>query len=1363
MFFRRMNDNTLIKEINSLNFERGELMKLQNDQHLYTVISNKMSSSVKAKQLLFKVFCWSKSRDAGNDYRLFVIKYGGLKASSEIEISDKVFGADSKTKYKIPPISRGSIYLEAVRSLYKSCNYADRNLSKLKVTSGSKLSKKALQIKTVESASDNKEEPEKQLLYDAVKEWIWENLTDSLESQSFFDIPFEGDQINGLALLEDNENLPSAYSSDLDESTSYDKQSINHCEVDDTSSGNLPLEMESRSETPTSRSSSSPVSMDENSNTSLSASCKLKLLNFEKIRTRNQGRILDPHTFDTVPLADHADDSELQSMSACGELFCNMGCICDSISTNYSREETCGLIECVFSCSCTPVFLPANGSASSDSGFITFVAKRPKRNVRPPSKIRDFAVVTNFQTESTAKSETGVFKKKRMYLLDPEKLKASRETPEGGTIRFRSSKKMKEPSKKPPLFASRKSSQKKTVSRKTIQSKVEQSAIEDGKKLKVVLTKLDVDPGDDLPENKKRKLGKAKPQTINSQLQTWLLRRQQSDVSSLTLNKRRQAQKLLAQASPFVSPVKKVLTVDKKVPLKHSKANKVVNNTVTLKSKAPKSKASIAVPVKESNSKSLEPKQEDVKKEEEVKPTIAVLESEKRKQLPKTSARKLGVKARENRTASKLKSQIKSRGLKRKATSVVKPKPSGVSKNRKFPKPEPENNQVDDHIDLILDASDDEQDKDSVPLIYNKELFQFSSNSLITSDTLGIKLTVATVPESDNHTKPLSKSKLKQNATSETSVLGNKSRKNKNSSEKAGVLSSDYASEHWQLVQENLQLEIGNQKSEGKSSSNHENLPQIENTSPGEEQLSDTFEKKYPFMARAPPKTLEDRMKCARVNSTNFLLTCARCRPVSERFFMKNAIRAEQNDILVKWRENLAENSSAVSNDLNNDTNFAESDNVDGNRISEKNESTNNDSSNYTPEDFAEFKSTYVYLNGNRVEIFSNCNWSSKKLKIYERVLKNMENPQTFKFRIGVFCVEIIDNLNKNLTHEKMRHDFDNIRKIVVIKYKLTVDNDTEANKGSKESVENIMAALGKDGQTLQDEKNHDKVSGVLLPEELLNYDGVPENASNDNCNQSSKPETQQISKDVQGKPRKLIILSKKEDYAQFAQQKAIMTLQAVNKDLAKVSENPENKEIEEKLDKDIACDETFDHSLYTFNSGTNSKTSAMDLKEPKKLQVESHPKIVQKEVVKLAPAAQSEKQTNKLHRVMKVSVNSLLSEKDKQYSGKVVKSSEIAKAISQRWHSQKLERKSAEIFERNKILRAKLHANSLQNVKPSLIVAGQRNTSNSLALNPPPDQQKPIVIYRNITDRKRSHDSGYHFLNQFRFFTSAECLSSGS
>ena len=64
-----------------------------------------------------------------------------------------------------------------------------------------------------------------------------------------------------------------------------------------------------------------------------------------------------------------------------------MGCVCDTLLTVFARDDSCGLSECVFHCSCTPVFLSSGGVSSDEAPVVAFVAQRPKRNVRPPSKI----------------------------------------------------------------------------------------------------------------------------------------------------------------------------------------------------------------------------------------------------------------------------------------------------------------------------------------------------------------------------------------------------------------------------------------------------------------------------------------------------------------------------------------------------------------------------------------------------------------------------------------------------------------------------------------------------------------------------------------------------------------------------------------------------------------------------------------------------------------------------------------------------------------------------------------------------------------------------------------------------------------
>ena len=1324
---QKMFDSPLAIEVGLLKLERSKMSKLKDDKSLYDYLIVKVSSELKAKQLLFKIFCWSRAVAKNLDYRLVMVKYGGLKVASEIELSSKLFKVDDKVKFVVPPISsKNKVYLDAARNLAASCEKPGRNESDAERTI-------QIQSDTSNASRTRTADLDKDFLQSAMKQLLWEKFISSLDNQKI-------------------ENEPCVNNIDSEKSVQCRDQydfgdligvsSIENSEVNIESSKVLYPETASQPCSPHSGTSSSTLSVDENSNNSVATTCRRKLINFEKIRTRNQGRVEDPHIPENVPIAELADDSGIEISSQCGNVFCNMGCVCDTLLTVFARDDSCGLSECVFHCSCTPVFLSSGGVSSDEAPVVAFVAQRPKRNVRPPSKIRDFAVVTNFNKRpGPLLNHEVTIKKKRMSLLDHEKLTSDgSDTPDVLRMKNNLQKiiaKKDAASKREPLFSNsilpaKEEKRVKTTS-KAEKTSAKMEETEPGKKLNAKINNVKKQP-----KNSAKKIDKV-IETSNSHLQNWLIRRQLSDKSGIVASKRIKAQKILAQASPFVTPVK----------------NQPISNDQTKKS-----------PSKARQSLRFENKRQGIRNDR----STAILRSNKAvaKQPFKGTKKHPGKTKTRSTTKPKMTPQTKEKS----ELKVAQP-----LKRRKIEKMVKNLSDEEDHVDLFLDASDEEDD--NLPLLYSKTLSQFSSSSMPSEDDSVIKR-----PENENE---FLDKKLSASAAPEVKAVDKRPRESSKSEE-----SSNSRSDHFCDKLHNMAMRCdslvkapemfikptANQTSQfaeiytnSRSTIESKNLNEysenpIRNDGinfPNEETVSDSFEKKYPFMARAPPQTTEERMKCARVDSTNFLLTCARCRPVSERYFMKNAIRAQQNEILMKWREKVTDNNANASMNcvLDSDSESNPGDTLGQfDSLSEESKSS-----------LAEFKSTYVYLNGNRVEIFSNCNWSSKKLKIYETVLKQMDDPKLHKCRFGVFWVEIVDNLQKG-RRGKLRHDFDNIRKTVVIRMKSAVEassnynidesNSAETSKNSEHNA-NVLPFSQKSEEIYRMASISNNQKYVKLsPKDFLNTDQslktdkrltkmectetatyTPE-AKKENTDEkmiSQQVENNKISSDSNSdvpKPRKLIVLSKKDDFAKIARKQSSIPVGLSNQDLIKMQKDS----MVSALDQSMACDETFDHSGYTFGgvhpqvSSSSGKSLQTTLGETANLvSIEKSSKSISNS--RVAAREKVEKSGKLRHQEWpnyKIAEESLPAQKPAV--GKAVTLSEVARAISQKWREQKTSREEYnQAVIRSHFLKSKMHASSLQRMKPSEFA---QKSKASTKLDADEDvmavAQKPIVIYRNIS-----------------------------
>ena len=811
-----------------------------------------------------------------------------MKAATDIALSSKRNGKQMKAKFDLPHVTAfDNYYLDALKEV---SHVWSRALPAKSRQVGENASTSRLEpLLERKRRAQIPEDVCKQKLEQMIKSVIWSKVENQL------DLNFQ--EMCQAAEADNSETL-------FTESSLSEIPDSKAVEVSNEDKLEELLKVVSTEGTSTPTSTESPVSSISRDTSPLNPDQddSAAILRFKKysniIRTRNRGKINDPFKEESVDYAERPDDAPLTPNAVCGEVHCFLGCVCDSVKSEFVRQDCCGLIECIFNCTCKPVLLSFSGNDDEAKPVFAFVAQRPKRNIRPPSKISDFAVITSTyqrrpkdQSDSNVKFE--ISPRRKLTLLGHD-----------------AKKKREENQDKVPKRALE-------VPRKNLSSSskdIERLSSPKLQKPEVPLKKILLD-----------KMSQ-KSSAFSPQLTAWLLRQQKQ-------------------------------------------GNKVKRNT---KTKSPVNS-------------------DQVKIETE---TTSVKKGFRRKEQAQ-KVKKIVAKSMSKKTAEKPKVAEKVQRKSKKATNVARKKERSPKFKRKKKHTAVVVEAEEEMIDLLIDGSDEGDDF----LDHQNEILNSLLDSVISEmppDTPSSAENI-NMPQIPNQVHHAAECALNSGVVANDKIL------------KPSLVPVDAFFEA-ALQEEEEELSVNTELTCREESSRSYCAVALDEIPEG----NDTFELKYPFMRRGEYITEEDKMKCARTDSVNFLRSCARCRPVSSRYFAKNRVRAKQTEIMEKWRAALLEQTLVAVEE--------------GEETSDQKNSTNSKVKNEKLEkvideckDFSQFESKYVYLNGDCVEIFSNCNWSSKRLKIYETIIRHMSDPSAFKIRLGVFSVEIIgDGYRKGSSAEKL-------------------------------------------------------------------------------------------------------------------------------------------------------------------------------------------------------------------------------------------------------------------------------------------------------------------------------------------------------
>ena len=864
---------------------KTRISKFSNDETLYHYLTKKFSD-LKVKQLLFKLACYKKGVENNIDYRLSVIKCGGMKAATDIILSSKRNGKLTKAKFDLPPVTvLDTYYLNALKEVSHIWSRAPPSRPRKESEGSSTRSLKApVERKQVVRAKRHENENlSKQNLEEMIKSLIWSKVENQLDSS----VETGSSVLDSVEISPIESPIPESekLTEIVNEETSEEISTIV------AAAGSSPTPTSTESPVSSMSREASPMNLDEDD---VSAIVRFKKYS-NIIRTRNRGKINDPFTEEVIEFAERPDDSILEPNFACGEIHCLLGCVCDSVKTEFVRQDSCGLIECIFNCTCKPVLLSFSGTDDEAKPVFAFVAQRPKRNVRPPSKISDFAVITStYQRKPKEPSDSSVkfeiSPRRKLTLLGHDAKKQNDQN--RGKV---SSKRTLDAPKKS-LTSSLKESRERSSSPKLQRPEVPLK--------KILLDKM------------------SQKSSFSPQLTAWLLRQQ------------KKGQKKVKKGTKTKSPI-------------NSEQLKI-SATITAK--------------------------KGFKKKEQARKIVKKVEKccVKRAIEKPTTAQKVAKKEK-------------------------KKKPAEISKKKERREKPPRKKAIgeeqveEEMIDLMIDGSDEGDDflddqNQMLNTLLDSVISEMPPDTPSSSDDMHISRhcqpeeiphSVTSVSMTDKIVKP---SLIPVDAFLEAAL---------------------------QSADDDVAVKTELSCNEEKENHRDSETGLVDEIPDGE----DSFEKKYPFMRRSEYVTDEDKMICARTDSVKFLRSCARCRPVSSRYFAKNKARAKQTEIMEKWRTALLEK-TLVAVEEGEESSDSRSSN--GAKVKDENLEKAIDEC----KDFSEFESRYVYLNGDCVEIFSNCNWSSKRLKIYETIIRHMSNPQAFKIRLGVFSVEIIGNESKCLSEK---------------------------------------------------------------------------------------------------------------------------------------------------------------------------------------------------------------------------------------------------------------------------------------------------------------------------------------------------------